>query len=124
MGYRAGTDTGSLFNYLMSGKSGVVPEVGMGATILCWTDRHAATIVEVKGTLKRPIIGVQRDIATRTDGNGMSDSQSYDYVPDTNAKVEYFTLRKDGTWVRDGETLKGGQRIALGYRKAYHDFSF
>mgnify|MGYP001576962564 CR=1 FL=1 len=40
---RAGTQTGSLINHLMSGSKGAEPEVGMGATILGWSDRHPAT---------------------------------------------------------------------------------
>ena len=41
-----------------------VPEVGMGATILMASDRHAATIVEVFGIGKATAVKVRRDIAT------------------------------------------------------------
>ena len=124
MGYRAGSDTGSLFNYLMTGPTTKVPQVGMGATILSWTDRHAATIVEVDLEKKLPRIGIKQDIATRSDKNGMSDSQDYDYTPNPNATTVYYTFRKDGTWVKEGDKTKGGSRIAIGYRNEYYDFSF
>lgn len=39
---------GSLNNLMLTGTKGQpTPEVGMGATQLGWTDRHAYTIVEV-----------------------------------------------------------------------------
>ena len=45
-----------------------VPEVGMGATILMVSDRHAATIVEVFGIGKATAVNVRRDIATVVSG--------------------------------------------------------
>jgi hypothetical protein len=118
---RLGSQTGSLINHVMSGSKDAEPQVGMGATMLLWSDRHACTIVEVSPNKKR--IGVQQDNAKRTDNNGMSDSQSYAYSPNVNAPVKYYTLRKNGAWVREGESMKGS-RIAIGYRAEFHDFSF
>jgi hypothetical protein len=114
-------ETGSLVNLMAGGSTNPEPTVGMGATILMWTDRKAATIVEVKSATT---IVVQEDKATRTDGLGMTDAQEYEYEPDADGTLHTFTKRKSGAWVRKGEALKGGQRIALGYRRAYHDFSF
>lgn len=114
--------TGSLFNLLMSGTNGQPkPEKGMGATILGWTDRRACTIVEVSKSGRS--IKVQRDIATRTDDNGMSDSQSYSYEPDPEAPIQEFTLRKNGAYVEKGANMRG-YRLRLGERKEYYDFSF
>lgn len=114
--------TGSLMNLLMSGPKGQpVPEVGMGATILGWTDRHACTIVEVSASKRS--VKIQRDIATRTDDNGMSDSQSYSYEPDTEARVQEFTLRKNGAYVEKGASIRES-RLRLGERDEYYDFSF
>jgi hypothetical protein len=118
--YKAGTQTGSLMNHLISGAKMITPEIGMGATILHWTDRTATTITEVSKNGKR--IGVVEDIATRTDGHGMSDAQSYSYAPGTGS-ARYFTLRKNGAWVAEGDSMKG-TRIAIGARNHYHDFSF
>ena len=41
-----GTETGSVMNHLMSRmvRGEPAPRVGMGATLLSWTDRHAATV--------------------------------------------------------------------------------
>ena len=117
---RAGTQTGSLMNHLYSGSRMESPVVGMGCTRLCWTDRHAATIVEVSKTGKR--VGIVEDIATRSDAGGMSDCQSYEYSPGTGSPT-YYTLRKNGAWVREGDSMKG-ERLAIGLRNTYHDFSF
>ena len=114
--------TGSFFNNMYGAAKNPEPTVGMGATILMWTDRHACTIVEVSKGGKR--IGVQRDKATRSDGNGMSDAQEYTYEPDTDNVIRYFTLRKSGAWVHEGDTMRGGEKIAIGFRREYHDFSF
>lgn len=113
---------GSLINRLMEKSAQPEPMLGMGATILMYSDRHACTVVEINKNGN--IIGVQRDKAERTDNHGMSDSQSYQYSPNTDARVEYFRKRKNGTWVQQGEPMKGGTQIALGYRDSYHDYSF
>ncbi len=117
---KAGTQTGSLFNHLISGSKDAKPTVGMGATVLMWTDRRAATIVEVSASGKR--VGIVEDIATRTDGNGMSDAQTYDYAPGKGSPL-YYTLRKNGAYVREGDTMRG-TRLAIGARSHYYDFSF
>ena len=119
---KLGTQTGSLVNHLMSGSAGAVPEVGMGCTILLWTDRRPATIVEVNKEKTRIVI--QEDDAKRIDKNGMSEVQEWEYTSNPNAYKDTYTLRKDGSYVRLGSTLKDGTRILIGHREKYHDFSF
>ena len=116
MSLKLGRDTGSLTNHMMSRPYGEPkPEVGMGATILMWSDRHAATIVKVTPTQ----VHVQRDKATRTDDRGMCESQDYTYERDPTATVEVFRLTKRG-WRAPG----GGAGLLIGDRDEYHDFSF
>lgn len=113
---KLGSDTGSLINHVMAGSHTPTPEIGMGATILKWSDRHAATIVEMKG--KR--VTVQEDTATRTDTNGMSEMQSYDYTPNPEGYKRTFSLRKNGQY----KEVKGGAVLMIGHRAEYHDYSF
>lgn len=108
---------GNLNNRLMENIAPAVPEVGMGATILSFSDRHAATVVEIL-TPKKVVI--QRDNAKRTDSNGMSESQDYEFTPDPNGAKIIITLRKNGRWLEQ----KGSTVVNLGRRSAYHDFSF
>ena len=117
---KLGTETGSLVNHLYARNGcAIVPNVGDGATICLWTDRHACTIVSVNG--KR--IGVKRDRASRIDSNGLSDAQDYSYHRDHNAPVQWFSWReKRREWIEVGTS--NGNRLSLGKRKEYHDFSF
>ena len=99
------------------------PQVGDGATILRWSDRDAATIVEVSKSGKA--IKVQADHAKRVDDGGpWTESQTYEYSPNPQGYVSTYTLRQNGQWVLKGDALKGGQRIALGQRNKYRDPSF
>ena len=68
--------SGSLFNYLMSNNKSI-PEVGKGATVLLYSDRHAYEVIEVSKDLKE--VKIQRYTPKRIDANGMSDNQSYEY---------------------------------------------
>lgn len=114
---------GSLNNRLMEGTVGQPePEVGMGATELCYSDRHAYTIVAVHGPAR---IEVRADVATRTDANGMSDSQSYSYAPGPeDAPTRVLTKRKNNAWIPQGQPMRNGTRFALGIRDEHYDFSF
>jgi hypothetical protein len=115
-------NTNSLVNGLMAGATNTPdPVVGMGATILMWTDRHAATVVEV---INAKTIVIQQDRATRADDNGMSDAQSWTFEPNPDAPRTTYTKRSNGAWVRKGEPAKGGSRIAVGVRSEHYDFSF
>lgn len=114
MAMKLGTQTASMTNYLMSGTNGQpTPEVGMGATILMWTDRHAATIVKVTRTQ----IHVKQDHAKRTDTRGMSESQEYEYTPNPNAPTIVFRKTKRGYRSQAGS-------LRIGDRNEYHDYSF
>lgn len=130
MTLKAGTETGSLMNHLYSGpvKNEPTPEVGMGATILLWTDRHAATVIGWDGKT----VLLQEDDVKRTDNNGMSESQTYECTPHSKSPVLRFRKDKTGSWREiflNRETNrwnmpKGGHGLMLGVRRPYHDFSF
>jgi hypothetical protein len=111
--------TGSLVNHLSDrSTSDITPEVGMGATLIHWSDRTPLTITDVSKTAHR--IFLQEDSATRTDSNGMSDAQSYDYTPNPDGRTHEATRRRDGSY-----RIKGGDaRVLIGSRSKYHDYSF
>lgn len=116
--------TGSLVNNLYAGvdpRTQIVPEVGMGATMLMYSDRHAGTIVEVSPSGKSFIF--KRDNAKRVDKNGMSDSQEYEYTTNHHASPELVRKAKNGYWYTKGG-MKNGTQVALGFRREYCDFSF
>jgi hypothetical protein len=112
-----GKDTNSLINMVMAGNNNPVPEVGMGATKIMWTDRHPFTVVEVVN--ERRLV-LQADKYFRTDGGGMSDSQEYAYQSDPDGVKVEVTKRKDGSWrVRGGDQL-----FSIGERSAHFDYNF
>jgi hypothetical protein len=111
---KAGTETGSLVNHVLSCAKHKTPRVGDGATVLCWTDRHAGTIMKVT----RYSLTVQLDKAVRVDNNGMSESQEYRYEPDPDGRIEVFRVTKRGF------KNKSGNGLLIGTRNSYHDYSF
>lgn len=113
---------GNLMNRIQEDFKPVDPAVGMGATILQYSDRHACTIVEVSQDKKRIVI--QRDRATRADSNGMSDAQAYTYTANPSGVKNAVTLRKDGRWRFEGSSMRNGTVVGLGYRDEHFDFSF
>lgn len=120
---KLGTQTGSLFNHLYGTMTGTpAPAVGMGATVLCWTDRKAGTIIKAEPD----VIVVQLDTVTRTDGYGMSDCQSYSYAPNPTGSIYIFRKvsrgKAKGQWRERGS--KDGNGLLIGDRREYHDYSF
>jgi hypothetical protein len=101
----------------MENSKPAAPAVGMGCTLILYTDRHPYTVVEVPSPTR---IIIQRDTAIRTDKNGQSDSQTYRYERNPDGEKLIVTLRKDGRW----KVLKAGQVVALGHREQHYDFSF
>lgn len=128
----AGTQTNSLINHVHATSQQPAPKPGMGATLLGWTDRHAATITGVTlnaGQIKR--IEVQRDIATRTDKNGLSESQEYRFERDTSAPPYFFRRNRQGRWeqiIFNTETQRWNKcssyGLLIGQRDHYRDPSF
>jgi len=124
-----GTETGSVINgiYSRMTKDAPVPTVGMGATILQWSDRTAGTIISIEGK----IIRVQEDFVKRTDTNGVSESQEYEYSSDTSGYIRNFRLEKNGSYssvYMNKETGRWNKRdshgLIIGMRRQYYDFSF
>lgn len=95
-----------------------IPEVGMGATEIIGTDRTPYTVIEVLSPRK---IRVQADFYKRTDANGMSDFQTYEYAPNIEGVIETLTKRKDGNWRVMGTD---DSLFRIGYRRKYYDYSF
>lgn len=127
--------TNSVTNWLMSGTKGQPkPEVGMGATILAYTDRYAGTIIDVKEINGGWDIVIQEDKAKRTDSNGMSEMQTYEYSPDPKAPTynyRFESAKPEKGWrptytKANGRVcfIQGGNGLRIGERRKYNDFSF
>ena len=128
---KLGTQTGSVTNHLFSRASFTMPEVGMGATLLKWSDRSPATISSVFEKGKYLYIGIQTDNYKRIDNNGMSENQKYEYTPNPKQPETFFRydgdswqeVRKNhitGRWIK----VEYGDGILIGKREKYYDMSF
>lgn len=98
---KPGVETGSFVNMMMSQNS-TLPEVGKGATVLHWTDRSAYEVMAVSEDKKRVV--VQQYHPKRIDGNGMSDSQEYEYK-ELNGFNE-VVVWKWGAWRWEKEVIR------------------
>jgi hypothetical protein len=120
-GLRAGSETGSFVNYVssMQGKE-VIEQIkpGDGATILMWSDRKAATVIEVRPG-KRPVVVIQEDSATRTEDRGLSEMQDYRYERNPEGATHEVSFRR-GAW-----RVRGSDNgVRFGDRETYRDPSF
>ena len=107
-------------NIILKNAKSDTPSVGMGCTEVLHSDRHACTVIEV---LSPKRVRVQRDTAVRTDSNGMSDCQSWEFTPNPKGRTQVVSLRKNGRWCPVGETSDSTPYI-MGYRSEYYDYSF
>lgn len=85
-------DTGSLFNFLM-GNNSVPPVVGAGATIMSYTDRRCAEVISISSDGKTLVMENYDQI--RTDRNGMSEDQDYDYKLNGS---QFILVWRNGAW--------------------------
>lgn len=107
---------GSGTNQIMDSIAPQNPEVGMGCTILHWSDRSPATIVSVSKSGKS--FEFTYDEYRRTDDNGLSDWQVYEYTPRPDGVRYTARLNKHGRFVYAGMTVR------VGYREKYFDPTF
>lgn len=128
---------GSVMNDLMD--RGTInqpkPTVNDGATVLLWSDRHAATIISVED---RPHGGwrivVQEDTATVVKGSTFDGSAEYEYSANPDGvKRTYEFFPKEGRWrqLRTGDNGRfykiprgDGDGLTIGQRREYRDPTF
>lgn len=111
---------GNLANRIAETAKPQEPTVGMGATILLYSDRTACTIIRVE----KKFIRVQEDTSKRVDNNGMSESQDYEYSPNPTGQIKEYSKRKNGAYVKVGEPMHNGTVLRIGVRDSYYDFGF
>ena len=97
------------------------PVVGQGGTHQVGTDAYPYTIIEVSESGKT--IKAQRDEYIRTDSNGQSELQTYEYSPDLEGVINTFTLRKSGNYHEKGQS-RHYHPFFPGHRRFFRDPSF
>lgn len=130
---KLGTETGSLVNHMYArGTRGQpAPEVGMGATLLLWTDRQAATIIAVETDAQgRTMVTVQEDAAKVIRGSERDGSAEYAYTADPRGATYTFRMEEGKGWravtkgARGRWKLAEGHGLRIGDRRHYRDPSF
>lgn len=116
---------GNLMNRVQEeSQSRIVPTIGMACTVLCYSDRHAAEVIEVNKSKKKITV---RYMDAKAKHQGMTDSQDWELTSNEKGRTQVFKLqargRMKGTWVERGSG-SGRNRLALGYHDHYHDYSF
>jgi hypothetical protein len=144
---KLGTQTGSFVNHMYGNAVIGQPEpvVGMGCTILSWTDRYAGTIVAVEKPAKGGVmVHVTRDDSKVVKGSAHDGSAEYEYTSNMNAPRYTFQQDENGRWIEkyqkalewddEGNVTKrssrwskisgGGKGLRIGEREEYRDPSF
>jgi hypothetical protein len=131
-----GTQTNSLVNSLYSRMTvgAPAPVVGMAATTLSWTDRHAATVTSVTELTSKVWayqISVVEDTVMVVSGSTHDGSAKFATVPSTDGHADLYRMdRKTGKWVRGyineetGRFQKSSGGLILGVRDHHVDPSF
>jgi len=91
-----------------------VPLVNMGVTLGVGSDCYPYTVTRVHIDGNR--FWMRRDDYRRSDKNGMSESQEYDYFPKAGGREDEVVKDRSGGW-----KIRGGSRVHLGSRRAYQD---
>lgn len=104
---------GNLINRLMEGKQDIIPEVGMGATQLSWSDRDPYTIIEI---ISKNKIRVQEDRAKHT---GEPYTQDWEITQNPEGTIKTLIQTKNG-W----KVLGSSTRFIIGVRDKYFDYEF
>ena len=124
-----GTQTASLVNHIYSRSFTTDINVGDGATFLMWTDRKAATVIDVFTKGKYTYFTIQEDNVSRIDSNGMSDAQSYEYTPNPEGCTKTFRVTENGYQAvyvnpETGRFVNTSGNVIVGRRSHHHDYSF
>lgn len=131
---KLGTQTGSLINHFISNTS--VEEIipgETGATILGWTDRHPATVMDVFEAGKFTYLHVVRDDFEVVNGSIHDGSAEYKYTPRPDDAGDHYRFKTDGSsgfekvfWNKETNRWnvisKGG--LSVGRREKYYDPHF
>jgi hypothetical protein len=146
MDMKLGTQTVSLVNHLMARGTIGQPEpvVGMGVTLLMWSDRNAGTIQAVsKDNKGRVILEITQDDSKVIAGSAHDGSAEYEYTERPDGYRYIFQQQDNGAWqemthkVKDyaenGDAILskrlskvsgGGKGLRIGERESYRDPSF
>lgn len=95
-------NSGSLINFMYANNN-VLPEVGKGATMLFWSDRHAYEVMEVSADFKRVVL--KRYQNNNVKGLAYGD-QRYMYEPQYLSEYETVLVWRNNAWKIEGSEVR------------------
>ena len=113
-------------------------KVGDGVTLNFYTDRKVGTVTKVSSSGKTVLVQLDNMELLNGSGSGEPDAltftpggfvghtsgtQRWECTPDPDGAVYKFTLRKNGRYVRSGDSTRTGVNLSEG-RHPYYDFNF
>lgn len=109
-----------------------VPEVGMVATYVIYTDRHAVDVIKVSSSKKTITVRQRKLIVTKKPvmvPGGFAavvvEDAKFASEPDPDGEIMKFSLRKSGQWKKAGHPMNSpGMRLVLGVDSPYYDYGF
>lgn len=111
---------GSLQNRLQENMPAIKPQLGMGATEILYTDRHAYEVIAVKDERHCTVRQYECKIK---EGTSWYD-QEYDYISNPRGRVVNLFLTKKGKWVQRYPSGRYGNTFRMGIADEYYDPSF
>lgn len=97
------------------------PTVGQTGTRSIGGDCYPVEVISVNANGKR--IAVREMLAVPAPGHDFYSNQVYTYRPDPSARIELYSLRKDGRYHKVGNGMGTGS-IVLGAPRFYQNPSF
>ena len=102
------------------------PAIGEGATVSYCADSHAMTIIAVSDNGKT--VTVQRDSVKPADHANIHRGANYNNIwvttPNPAGATMVFTLRQNGKYVAQGESMRSGTKLHIGSRHEYYSYEF
>lgn len=106
------------------------PSVGMGVTILMWTDRYVGTITEVISE-KEFLFTRDDTVADKSKGELQMGHQDWIHTPLPEGPKILAKMGRDGRWYIAHKTEKGRLSVnknctplAVGFKNYHYDWSF
>ncbi len=95
----------------------LVPEVGLGCTICYYSDKRAATVTKIVSPCRIEVTFNRTKCIDYYAGE-------YEILSELEGTPKVFTKRRNGYWVAEGQSYKGGVLLMLHYQNHYIDPSF
>lgn len=100
------------------------PEVGMGVTQIAIADKYPYTVTKVLTNKKIEVKPNRYQADKNKECKPGHQNWLIETEPISDCKPITLTLRKNGWWVRQGQSMNGSSRWMIGVRQHYYCWEF